>query len=370
MRVATYSRFSTEMQNSRSIADQQAECHAFAKSRGWDVVADFIDEAISGGSLHGRLDLANCISGAKAKRYDGILVDNLERLARSFADTASIYRDLTFHEIKLLTVADNGELQPMMLAIKAGIAENFLATLGRDVRRGQRGCVREGRIPGGKSYGYNMVPGDKRGMRTINADEAAIIRRIFSEYVSGRSPIQIVKDLNRQGVPSARGGKWHASTVIGNRTRANGVIHNSLYTGEIIYNRQRCPKNPTTGKKQSRPNPRGEWVRQYVPELRIIDEQTWNAAQAMRRESVALPLRRRQRPRRILSEKLKCLSCGQNFVMVRGDYCRCAGSTNGTCTVTKTVRMAEVEQRVLRSLQEQLMTPEMVEMAVQAYREE
>lgn len=47
------------------------------------------------------------------------------------------------------------------------------------------GRVEQGRIPGGKSYGYNLVHSLKddwkveRGQRTINEAEASVARRIF-----------------------------------------------------------------------------------------------------------------------------------------------------------------------------------------------
>ena len=54
------------------------------------------------------------------------------------------------------------------------------------------------------------------------------MRRIYREYLAGRSPKAIVTDLNREGIPSPRGGKWNASTLNGNRKRANGILSNSL----------------------------------------------------------------------------------------------------------------------------------------------
>jgi hypothetical protein len=46
------------------------------------------------------------------------------------------------------------------------------------------------------------VPGEKRGGRTINEDEAAIVRRIFTEFAAGRSPKAIARRLNDDGIPA------------------------------------------------------------------------------------------------------------------------------------------------------------------------
>jgi hypothetical protein len=57
------------------------------------------------------------------------------------------------------------------------------------------------------------------GEREIEPIEADIVRRIFREYADGMAPRRIAARLNREGVPSPRGGKWNASTTNGNRLR-------------------------------------------------------------------------------------------------------------------------------------------------------
>ena len=188
------------------------------------MVADFSDAAASGGSLHGRPGLADCIARGRSGAFAGILVELLDRISRSLADTSDLHRRLTFNGIKLLTVADNGEVPMLMVGVKAALSQQFLVDLAQKTKRGQSGRVRAGAIPGGKSYGYDLVAGDVRGLRTINDREAAIVLRIFTEYAQGRSPLAIVADLNREGVAAPRGGAWNASTLIGSSTRENGIL--------------------------------------------------------------------------------------------------------------------------------------------------
>ena len=88
-----------------------------------------------------------------------------------------------------------------------------------------------------------------------NPEQAEIVRHIFKEYADGMAPRQIAARLNREGVPSPRGGQWNASTINGNRRRRNGILNNELYTGRITYNRQRFLKDPETGKRIARLNP-------------------------------------------------------------------------------------------------------------------
>ena len=119
---------------------------------------------------------------------------------------------------------------------------------------GQRGRVEAGKIPGGNSYGYNIIRQLKEdgtvttGEREINLEQASIIRRIFEEYANGQPPRKIASSLNAEGIASPRGGKWNASTINGSRQRRNGILNNELYLGRITYNRQRYTKDPETGK--------------------------------------------------------------------------------------------------------------------------
>jgi hypothetical protein len=98
------------------------------------------------------------------------------------------------------------------------------------------------------------------GDMEIIAEEAAIIRRVFTDYAGGLSPRAIAKALNREGVPGPRGGKWTASLILGNAVREIGLLRNRLYAGERVWNRQRFIKDPNNGKRVSRPNPVEAWV--------------------------------------------------------------------------------------------------------------
>ncbi|HEY5616702.1 MAG TPA: recombinase family protein [Vicinamibacterales bacterium] len=108
--------------------------------------------------------------------------------------------------------------------------------------------------------------------------EAAIVERIFREFVSGQSPKRIAKTLNQQGVAGPFGGKWSPSTLYGNAKRGTGILNNELYVGRMVWNRLRYVKNPDTGKRVSRLNPASEWITTAVPPLRIIPDELWSAA--------------------------------------------------------------------------------------------
>jgi site-specific DNA recombinase len=189
--------------------------------------------------------------------------------------------------------------------------------------------------------------------------------------VAGASPISIATRLNREHVPAPRGGQWNASSLNGSRKRANGILSNSLYAGRITYNRQRFIKDPTTGKRQARPNPRSEWLIAELPELRIVDNDTWEAACARRAINDGERPERRRRPKHLLSGLVECAGCSGSMIVIYKDRLGCSTHLNkGTCNDRRTIILREIQGRVLTALQAHLLTPDAVALAVETYRAE
>src|SRR3546814_10177804 len=74
------------------------------------------------------------------------------------------------------------------------------------------------------------------------------------------------------------GRAWGDTSIRGHVCRGTGIVNNELYAGVLVWNRLRYIKNPATGRRVSRVNPESEWIRTEVPDLRIVDEELWQAA--------------------------------------------------------------------------------------------
>jgi site-specific DNA recombinase len=201
-------------------------------------------------------------------------------------------------------------------------------------------------------------------------DEAAIVRRIFNDYRAGASPKQIAKALNAEGVRGPRGALWSPSTIHGNPERGIGILHNGLYIGRLLWNRQRFLKDPDTGKRVARTNPLSEWITKDVPELRIIDDEVWQAVQSryasVQRKWKSAEEGRRfnqfRRPKYLFSGLTKCGECGAGFIVYSREQLGCFGARDrGSCTSKLTIARQEVEARVLRALQDKLMRKDFFE---------
>ncbi len=103
-----------------------------------------------------RPGLQNLLADALVGRFTIIVTESLDRLSRSQADIAALYERLTFLGIRIETLAD-GAVSETHVGLKGTMAALFLKDLAQKTRRGQVGRVNAGRIPGGKSYGYDIV---------------------------------------------------------------------------------------------------------------------------------------------------------------------------------------------------------------------
>jgi hypothetical protein len=255
----------------------------------------------------------------------------------------------------------------------------YLKDLADKTRRGLRGRVEAGRSGGGRCYGYEVVQrGDERGGRRIDPVEAEIVRRIFRDHAAGVSPRRIAAALNETGVPGPGGRAWGASTIHGNPKRGTGILNNELYVGRLVWNRLRYVKDPSTGRRVSRPNPPEDWIVKEVPELRIIEEVLWDAVKA-RQAASALPGRANRgaamggarRPRYLLSGLLQCGVCGGGMSVISASHVGCSTARNkGTCANRKTIARADLERRILGALSGRLMDPELFEVFCEEFTAE
>jgi site-specific DNA recombinase len=380
MRAAIYARYSSENQREASIADQVEVCRRYAERQGWAVTAVYDDAAISGASRM-RPGFQRLLADAEAGRFDVVVCEAIDRLGRKLADVADFHDRLTFARVQLHAI-NIGAVTAMHIGIMGTMAQMTLSDMRDKVRRGQLGRARAGRIPGGLAYGYAVVPpppgAKESGERRINPAEAAVVQRIFTDYAAGRSARQIAGALNAEGVPGPDGRPWIDTTIRGQADRGTGLLNNTLYIGRLSWNRCSYVKDPRTGRRVARVNPRADWEETPVPELRIIDDTLWCAVKA-RQAEVRLEMRdadgnalnRVHRGEFLLSGLLTCGCCGGPYTIIGKDRLGCATRRGkGTCTNGVTIVRQRIEARVLGALKARMLTPALVEEFVRSFAEE
>jgi site-specific DNA recombinase len=384
MRAAIYARYSSENQREASIEDQLRLCRERIAREGWVLGEVYSDARLSGASRF-RPGYQQMLLDAKSGAFEVVVAEALDRLSRDQEDTAALFKALSFADVQLITLAE-GEITELHVGLKGTMNALFLRDLAAKTRRGLRGRVEAGRSAGGRCYGYRVsrpiAPNGEqaRGEREIDAPEAAVVRRIFEEFVVGKSPRAIARQLNAECIAGPDGRPWLDTTLRGHAARGTGILRNELYVGRLVWNRQRFVKDPATGKRLARPNPPEQWIRHDLPELRIIGQDLWDRAQArlgaIAASAAATAIRKtafwlERRPRHLLSGLVHCGVCGHPLSMIGKDYLACGRARrHGLCSNRKGIRKAAVETLILDALKRNLMAPELVAEFTRAYHAE
>ena len=135
-------------------------------------------------------------------------------------------RDKTIFEENNITNFDpNGELN---LTINASIAQEKSRQLSNNVKWGKDKMYRQGItiVPYSHFLGYDKLPTDPTIGFIINEEEAKIVRRIYQEFLKGKTPSAICRLLESDNIKSPAGkDTWHPSTV-------RSILTNEKYKGD------------------------------------------------------------------------------------------------------------------------------------------
>jgi site-specific DNA recombinase len=138
IRAAIYARYSTDLQNDRSVEDQAELCRAYAERNGMIITEVYADRAQSGSSTLNRLGWQKLMRDADAKTFDVIIAEDIDRISRDESDYHSARKRLTFVGVKIHT-AHGGEITGIEGSVRAMMGALFLENLAHKVRRGLTG---------------------------------------------------------------------------------------------------------------------------------------------------------------------------------------------------------------------------------------
>jgi site-specific DNA recombinase len=382
-RWTTYSRYSKDDQNPASIEDQQRVCRAEAARRGFELeVRNYADRAQSGTGSD-RADLARLIKDVMSptRDFDILMSDDTSRLSRSRAESAKLHELFKFYGVRVIYVSqgiDTDQEQSEMLIAMHGITDSlYVRELGKKTHRGLEGRFLKGKSAGGRCYGYDSITVDGEGtVWIINEVQAAVLREIYEWSAAGFSLDSIVWKLNERQTPPPQ---KRADRPFSNwcPTAIRAMLRNEIYIGRRIWNRTKFVKVPGTNKRIARKRPRSEWREQDVPELRIISDDLWvrvREGQERRKSKYGdggkKPVNRAASSPYLLSGVLTCGTCGANLIIVASGKEHVARYgcpqhwNRHTCPNRFTIRRAELETDFFQQLQDQILTPDAIDLIV------
>lgn len=288
MNAVIYARYSSDKQTEQSIEGQIRDCLEFAKKRGFVVIGEYVDRALTGRN-DDRPQFLKMVADASKKQFQYILVWKLDRFARNRYDSAIYKHKLKQYGVRVLSAMEGLSEAPegiILEAVLEATAEYYSENLSQNVRRGMRESALKGNSTGGTiPLGYKLI-GKKLA---IDDKYAPIVRNCFEQYAAGKGKKEIVDDLNNRGYRTRQGKLFTIDSLSRMLTNKKyiGVFHYSDIEGEIEVEGA-CPA--------------------------IIDKDIFEKCAAACAKNKRAPARKKAIVEYLLQGKLFCGPCGSSMI--------------------------------------------------------
>ena len=259
LRAAIYARVSSLAQrDAHTIENQRRTLRAYVAERGWELVEVYEDDGRSAkaGKLDARDGFARLVRDAEARRFDVLVVVDIDRLTRtdSIEERAQILGPFQRLGIQIVTPSGGAlDLRSFLgefwVTVQALVAAEENRKRAERIKAGKLRAIAEGRKPAGPTP-YGLAYDRATATWSIDTERAAILREIFTRTVRGESCQEIAEDLYARQAPSPRG-PW-------SRHKVWQLVRSRHAAGEWTADKRR---------------------RLVVKVPAIVDESTWRAAQ-------------------------------------------------------------------------------------------
>lgn len=229
-----YARYSSSNQTEQSIEGQVHVCEDYARKHDIVIVDSYIDRAISG-TTDEREAFQEMLKDSNNKKWNYVLVYKLDRFARNKYESAIHRKHLKDNGVKLISAMENIPESPegvLLESLLEGMNQYFSEELAQKVSRGLHESRMKGHCIGSVPFGY--IKENKK--LKINEDEASVLNRIFEDYASGKTILQISKDLESENITN-KGRKFIPEGIRYNLKReiytgvckVNGKVYDKIY---------------------------------------------------------------------------------------------------------------------------------------------
>lgn len=257
-RAALYLRLSAVVDDSTSIARQEADLRALADREGWDVAAVLVDEGISGRKA--RAKAAEAVRMLRDGDVDVLAVWKLDRFTRQGWDgLGELSRALAARPAaRFVALQDGLTSDSPAFRLVAGVLSEVARSEADNTAARQRSAIdyrkRHGKYAGGSAvpFGYRSAPAPDGVGRVLvpSRFEAALVQEVARRVLAGEPLARIAADLNHRQIATSKSparraimagadpgelarGIWTPATIRnywGSHTPAGRVMHR----GELI----------------------------------------------------------------------------------------------------------------------------------------
>lgn len=323
LRVAAYCRVSTLLEQQEGSYEMQVDYYTnkINSNPNWTSAGIFADDGKSATQTNKRDDFNAMIEACLSGKIDLILTKSISRFARNTVDALQNIRKLKEKNIPIIfekeginTMESGGELLITILSSQAqeesrNISEN---TRWGVTRKFEKGIIQ---VNHKKFLGYTK---DDNGNLVIVPKEAVIVKRIFREYLEGKSLIKIAQGLERDGIKTVTGlDHWHPGTL-------DKMLSNEKFCGDALMQKTYTMDFLTKKKVKN-----DGYVRKYYIEDNheaIIPKEIFHQVQEekLRRASLHKPAVTRKKNKEekekskysskyVLTELMVCAECGHAY---------------------------------------------------------
>ncbi len=272
------------------------------------VIEEIYKEIVSGESIDSRPEMQRLLSDVKQFKWNGILVVEVERLARGETmDQGIVANAFKISNTKIITPTKTydpqNEFDEEYFEFGLFMSRREYKTINRRLQRGRMISAKEGKYVGSIApFGYSRVKIKNDKGYTLNENsEAKIVKLIFNLYVyEDLSICGIAKKLNNMNFKTRKSKEWTPSTI-------NDILCNPVYIGKIKWNCRkeiRIYKNGVLRRTRPRSNKYLIIDGLHKP---IINNKTWEGALKKRN----LNYRKKTKNNTIKNPLYNILICGK-----------------------------------------------------------
>ncbi len=277
------------------------------------IISKIYREVVSGDSISARPVMQELLQDVENGIWTGVLVMEVERLARgNTLDQGIVSNTFKYSNTKIITPMKtydpNNEFDEEYFEFGLFMSRREYNTIKRRLRQGVLASVKEGKYIGSKPpYGYEKYKLKEKGWSLkIKPDEAEAVKLIYKMYTEGNNKLDICRMLNELNVPPTYNDKWYPTSV-------STILNKEVYIGKIKYYNNKYIKKVVNGSLVKVRNPNPEII--IVDGLHdpIIDVETWNKAQQVKKEHICESLRTKKgyEAKNAFAKILICKNCGK-----------------------------------------------------------